>query len=301
MKTLINLIGEQPIPNLLPPLYLKSEKNILLYTDTTEKAANRIKRLLSDCVLKKMGPYDLTTAINDIKSVVDSQSENVFNITGATKIMSIAAYQVAKENKSKFVYLQSEGRRSLLFTYSPEASDYRKPLEEEIPELVNCDLYLKAHLPDYYTTGYSAEPNSNRLTSGGEFEKAICDSLDKQKFEFLSGIRPKGVGNQIEIDLVIRLKGTNNVGIAEIKLGDKREEGPKKGLDQLVMAAEREYLGTYTTRFLITQSNLSKQIKELAAAHHICIIDDLQYEFRNQTLTSAAVAKLNDRIKEKLS
>lgn len=301
MKTLINLIGVQPIPNILPPLYLKSQKNILLYTDTTEKAANRIKKILSDCELKKIDPYDLTMAINAIKSVINPDEETIFNLTGATKIMSVAAYEVAKENKSKFVYLQSEGRRSLLYTYSPDSSDYKKPSEEEIPELVDCDLYLRAHLPDYYVTGYSAEPNSKRLTSGGEFEKAICEALDSKKFEFLSGIRPKGVGNQIEIDLIIRLKGTNNVGIAEIKLGDKKEEGPKKGLDQLVMAAESESLGTYTSRFLITQSNLSRQIKELASAHRICIIDDLQNEFRNKTLTSESVSKLNDRIKEKLS
>jgi hypothetical protein len=301
MKTLINLIGEQPIPNLLPPLYLKSQRNILLYTDTTEKAANRIKRILSDCELKKIDPYDLIMAINGIKSVIKPGEETIFNLTGATKIMSVAAYEVAKEIGSKFVYLKSEGKRSLLFSYGPKDSGYLKPLEEEIPELVNCDLYLKAHLPDYYTTGFSTEPNSDKLTSGGEFEKEIFTALDKNKFEVLCGVRPKGVGNQIEIDLVIRLKGTNNVGIAEIKLGDKSEEGPKKGLDQLVMAAESTYLGTYTTRFLITQSNLSKQIKELASAHRITIIDGLQFDFKKRKLDQTAINKLNDRIKEKLS
>ncbi len=301
MRVLINLIGQQPIPNLLLPLFIKPDKNILLYTDTTEMVAARVNKLLNNSVKVKIEPYEFAKALEDIKSLTNNASEFLFNLTGGTKIMALAAYQVAKDNRSKFVYLQSEGRKSILYSYSAESDNYTNPSKEFIPGLIDIDMYLKAHLPDYDVTGYSTMRDSDKLTIGGEFEKAIYEAIDKNKFEILFGIKPKGVGEQIEIDMAIRLKGTNNVGIAEIKLADKGNERPKKGIDQLTTAAEQEYLGTYTTRFLIMQKPLNYSLKKLAREHNINVIDNLSYNFAAKKIEPKSINYLNNKLFEKLS
>ena len=43
---LLSLIGEQPIPNLLPILHFAPSSVALAYSDFTEEAAERLKKLL---------------------------------------------------------------------------------------------------------------------------------------------------------------------------------------------------------------------------------------------------------------
>lgn len=69
----------------------------------------------------------------------------------------------------------------------------------------------------------------------------------------------------------------------------------------MALAGQREYLGTYTNRFLITQSILSKQIKELARAHHIIVIDEILQNRNDNNLTETSKLKLIQRITEKLT
>jgi len=48
MLNLIILIGEQPIPNILPALFVKPKLNIILYSQKTESVANRIYKILNN-------------------------------------------------------------------------------------------------------------------------------------------------------------------------------------------------------------------------------------------------------------
>ncbi len=45
------------------------------------------------------------------------RDEITFNLTGGTKTMAFAAYELAKSMRSPFTYLQSEGNTSQLFRY----------------------------------------------------------------------------------------------------------------------------------------------------------------------------------------
>jgi hypothetical protein len=297
MTTLINLIGEQPIPNLLSVLYLKPDETKILFSSTTEKVARRIERLIPNCSKHIIEPYNIQEIKSSLDSILEKEKRYIVNITGGTKIMSLALYEAAVARRADFVYLQSEGNQSILFVYSFDQNSKLHHKEILLPELITIDTYLRAHLSEYTFS----EDNPHANPSGFEFEKKITNHLTSNGFEVLSNIRPKGEGNQLEIDLVLRLRGTNNVGIAEVKLGDKKEEGPKKGIEQLALASQREYLGTYTQRFLITSRILSPKIKELAIAHKIIIIDEIE-ETRNGTdLTDDAKRKLITRLKEKLS
>lgn len=295
MKTLISLIGEQPIPNLLPILYLKPDNNMILFTDTTESTAKRIERLIPACSKHKTVPYDIQEIKNTIYNLLNESDQFIFNITGGTKVMSAALFQIAIERKADSVYLQSEGNYNSLFNYKVKTDGSIKAEKIILPELIDIDLYLKAHLPDYVAD------KSLESGSGFEFEKTILALLRSNNFEVIPNIKPKGEGNKLEIDAVIRVKGTNNVGIAEIKIGDKAEEGPKKGIDQLALASQREYLGIYTKRFLITERELKKDIKELAWKHQIIIIDNIERQRNNNELTPDSKIRLLQRIKEKLS
>ncbi len=297
MTTLINLIGEQPIPNLLPVLYYKPDETKILYSSTTAKTAQRIERLVPNCTKHEIEPYNIQDIKSSVYRILADGRNYIFNITGGTKIMSVALYQVAIERKADFIYLQSEGNQTILFSYKVGLNNEILKEKLILPELINVHLYLKAHLPDYTTS----QTYDNSKGSGFLYEKTITDLLSKNGFEVLSNVRPKGEGNQLEIDVVLRLKGTNNVGIAEVKLGDKQEAGPKKGIDQLALAGQREYLGTYTSRFLITSRELSPRIKELAIAHKIIIVDGIEENRNNSDLTTEAKQKLIKRIHEKLS
>lgn len=301
MRTLINLIGEQPIPNLLAIKYIKAEKNILLLTDTTKKAAERIKQLCPESELHIVEPYNIDSAVESIEKIVKINDENIFNITGGTKTMSIAAYNVAVKLKSKFIYLQSErekdqNNKNVLYVYNYNINGKLEVTKEDLPELINLDEYLKAHFFKYEVEGYHKE--NGILSEGGMFEKAVDEAISKKEFETIAGVRPTIVSKQIEIDLAVRLKGTNNIGILEIKTGSY--EGPKKGLDQLETAAKREYAGIYTTKFLVTESELPQKIKNLADEHHIQYIDKLGFDRKTGKLTLDAKNKLTEKLKAKL-
>jgi hypothetical protein len=97
---------------------------------------------------------------------------------------------------------------------------------------------------------------------------AIAPKVD----EILAGVRPKGVQNQIEIDLIIR-RG-NEVGIIEAKTGVN-----KAGIDQLSTAGAEDYLGEYLTKFLITGRRLTPAIRALAQAQQVRIIELPGYDF----------------------
>jgi len=289
---LINLIGEQPIPNLIPILYFKPDRVINIFSNTTESVRRKIELIYPNSEPLNVDAYNFNEIKERIKGKIQGISDSfLFNITGATKIMSLALYEVAKENKSDFIYLQSEGNQSIIYKYSFNNFDI---ISERIivPELIDIDLYLKAHLIDYQIFP------QNEV--GTNLENAIANALIRNNFEVLQNVKPVGEGNQLEIDLVFRLKNTNNVALAEIKTGDAREEGPKRGIDQLALASQREYLGTYAKRFLITSRQLSKQLRELALAHKINIIDNIELDRNRLKLTEDSEKRLIITLLEKL-
>lgn len=296
MKTMIALIGEQPIPNLLPIRYLKPEDTILVYTRRSQPVAKRLKGLISkdtNTILCQVDAYDFEDALEKLGNKIGSKSDLLFNLTGGTKMMALAAFAYASKNEHPFVYLKSQDHESLLFRY--QFADGLPVFEkkEQIPPLITAADYLNAHLPGFNEEGFSCDDNGG-LTDGGLFEEAVYNALKQEFDEVLAGVCPRGVADQIEIDLVIR--SGNQVGIVEVKVGGK---GPKTGLDQLQMAGGREYLGTYTTKFLITASKKDKPIRTLAQQRNIFIIEIDGYR-RGRRLSRSDASRLVRTVKEKL-
>lgn len=292
MTTLLSLIGEQPIPNLLVHQHLKPGKDILLYTDRTKPVAERLAKILFDAVPQKLhaSEYDLPAMQAELTQLLTPEQDVVVNLTGGTKLMAIAAYTVAQACQFSHVYLRTEGKKSRLYRYADNQST-----NEVLPTLLTLEQYLRAFLPDYKL--------DTQQTSGKAFEDAIAHALEADGLEVLQGIRPAKVGDQIEIDLAFRLG--NQVGIAEVKLGDTEGDSIKKGLDQLKMAGGPEYLGTYTVQFLITgrplKAELNRQMKTLAGTRNVTMIELSEFNKTRENLPKPVAERLCRDIRAKLS
>ncbi|MGC8879889.1 MAG: hypothetical protein ACP5R2_11760, partial [Anaerolineae bacterium] len=250
MTTMIALVGEQPIPNLLPVRYLKPEALALVYTRRTEPVAKRLQRLLAKT---KIHPVEISDAyrvaeIRDrIQTIIAGQSDLLFNLTGGTKTMAFAAYDLARQSRSPFLYFQTEGphgrdQRSLLYRYAWQGDEAELEERIELSEaLITLDDYLSAHFDGYKITGFSTD-------QGGILERAVHAALKEYVDEIIAGVRPHGMKDQIEIDLAVRCD--NQVGFIEVKEGGG--ESGKDAIDQLTTAAARELSGIYAARFIVT-------------------------------------------------
>ncbi len=277
-KVMIALIGEQPIPNLLPIRYEEPDRVMLVYTERTEKGFERLKDLLGATKidpLKIDSPYDIFSILRDLRRSINDNgfdcSSIIFNLTGGTKPMAFASYRLAEEFSSPFLYLQSEGGKSLIYRYEFSSGAAQLIKRDVIPDVLSIDDYLKAHLGSY-----------NEAVPKDPFEMLVKEALVNSVSETASSINH----GALEIDLVIRCG--NQIGIAEVKTGKKARK--KEGIDQLNTAGEQRYLGTYTRKFLIVDREIGSQNRALAEAHRINVIE----------LCSGENGELSSEDKEKL-
>ena len=294
MTTIISLIGEQNLPNLLPILHLEPAQVILVYTDRTEQTAVRLTNLIqaqTEVTQLIVDAYDIDGTRNHLKQAVAKLpvSDLLVNFTGGTKMMSLAAYQTAVELNAPMIYLKSEGKKSLLYRYDPENGRYLSPRVEEIPPVINIEQYLKAHLDDYDSVGLV-----NSRQRGYQFERAVSEALKTAVDEICPGVKRR---NTIDIDFVVRCG--NRVGIIETKTGLKK---PKAGIDQLNTAAGRAYLGTYTQKFFVCDQIWGKNLddlRQIAQDRRIQIIALPSFS-QNDALSQEDILKLQTAIREKL-
>lgn len=264
---LLSLIGEQPIPVLLPALYLQPDRNVLVHTKKTQDVAKRLKFLLPDCFLLQVPAYAFNAIRDKIDQSLDLQEYWTFNLTGGTKLMAVGAFSLAMTHQIEFLYLKSEGHQNVLTLYRYVEGHHEEHMARVVPPLLTLSQYLYAHLPGFTEEG----PHRNEevaLSEGGKFEEAIAHVLSQQFDEVMVGVKPDGVADQIDIDLLVR-KG-NQVGIIEAKTSGSYH--PKRGIDQLTTAGSKDYLGAYTHRFYVLGSIPDNRIQVLARENNIQII-----------------------------
>jgi Holliday junction resolvase-like predicted endonuclease len=293
---MVSLIGEQPIPNLLPIRYLNPEQVLLLYTDRTSKVNENLKKLITDTTNVNDLPIDpyniqaITQALLNNKVIKNSKTPHglCFNLTGGTKPMAFAAYQVAERLRSHFIYLQSERHKSILYHYEFSNTGFVLKNKDEIPEVIEIDDYLKVHGFTNYSSSIPENP----------FETAVSNALNNAvKNAKLSEVKTNiNIGGSLEIDLIIRHK--NQIGVAEVKSGKAAQS--KQGIDQLNTASEQRFLGTYVTKFLILDRQLNINNQELAKAHRIIVIV-LSSILNQKALSVEDKEKLIRTIQEKLT
>ena len=265
---MVLFLGEQPIPNLLPVRAYRPQNVFLVSTARTERVRRHLEPLLGvPSVTCLVEPYDVLaverTVVRSLAERGWERSRLLFNLTGGTKLMVLAGYRLAERYASPFLYLEMEGvGNGTVYRHRFGSGGLLLEGCDVLPSLITIDEYLKAHVDTYHVTGASRD-------GGGKFEETVAEALEGVVDERLLGVK---LGGALDIDLVVRCG--NRVGIAEVKSGGKALS--KEGISQLGTAGGREFLGIYTSRFLIidtvwdhTRSNL----RELAKLRGIELVE----------------------------
>lgn len=283
---MISLVGEQPIPNLLAVLSAQPRHVVWVCTELTKTVSQRLRSILKGRHISvedepiNVDPYDMVDIESKFKTRIRekgwSPDKIIFNLTGGTKPMALATYRLAEQLSGPFLYVQSEGKKSVVYRYRFSERGPELERAEEVPPVLDIDIYLKAHLEGYTET---AEFKN-------EFEEMVFAVLQPELDEVKNSVKPVPQLGGLEIDLVLRCG--NRVGIAEVKTGKKARS--KEGIEQIITAAEQRFLGTYTEKFLILDRDYEPNNRQLANAHRIRVIE----------LPSAQSGKLSEEDRRKL-
>lgn len=279
-KIIVLLLGEQPIPNLIPIRHLQPREIVFVYSDRTQKICDRLKKLQSLEVKQHevMVPaFDILAAkqklADELNRLALSPDDLLFNLTGGTKIMSIAAFELAQELGAPFVYLQSEGSKSRMYTYQCATGKAILVKDEIIPGVLTINDYVQAYFKDFSWTDF---PND----AGGKFERMVYEAINPEVHECLHGLKYTGA---LDVDLIMRYE--NQVAIAEVKSGGQARR--KDGIGQINSIAAQVFFGTYLKKFLIVDTvwdDTLSNLRELAAAHNITVIEIPSYS-QNKTIS----------------
>jgi len=117
-KCLVSLVSEQTIPNLLLAIHFKPDYLLFITTEKMEKQ-NKTQAILNTLKLRHLdydqrhhkvevqedSIIDLQTKVSQWLSQIQEDYQFVVNITGGTKIMSLATYDFFKEVGSDIIYV----------------------------------------------------------------------------------------------------------------------------------------------------------------------------------------------------
>ncbi len=247
---LLSLIGEQPLPILIADRALKPARHILAHSEKTRRVAENLHALLPHAELLPLEePYHLDSLRARFETAY--RPGMTFNLTGGTKPMAWAGYEVARARGAQIVYLESEQKQSKLyrFKFSLIGSEQTS---ETLPGCISLDDYLRAH-------GLTPEAH---LPAANEQEVALWRFLETQVDECLNNLKFPA----FEIDFLVR-RG-NQAAVIEAKSGKSN----RFGIDQLTTITGREYLGTYTGRIWVTPAPPAQQLQDLAQAYGIQVV-----------------------------
>lgn len=146
MNIHITLLGREALPVYYPIKQLRPDKVYIIGTKDNKHVSDRLKELLTKGKKTKLGAMEaitkeveiMETQAFDYKSTVeiceriqnrhhDLNGESfTYNITGGTKIMTIAAFEVGKKYKANIIYTDSK--------------NIKHPFIEVKDEPLNCDI-----------------------------------------------------------------------------------------------------------------------------------------------------------------
>ena len=91
------LVSAQTIANLIPLLQESPSKAVFLFTNSTEKEVERLKKVVSPRGIKvetiKIDPFNFTDMAARCDELLEKFNKNLtLNVTGGTKITALAAF-----------------------------------------------------------------------------------------------------------------------------------------------------------------------------------------------------------------
>lgn len=295
MSMMIALVGEQLLPNFLPVRYHRPESVLLVYTARTQPKYASLQATLQKEVRVfgiETDAYNMPAIVQSLNAELDKRtgqgaSPPTFNVTGGTKAMSLAAYQVAQQRRAPMIYLESEGKNTRIYHYTWVGQQPQAAGSELVPECIKLRDVFDLH----FGPGNWQEHGASH-SEGGRFEELLARVLRAQNFEVMLGV--KALNQVIDIDVAVR--SGNQYGIIEAKMGT----GGRKlgGVKQLSTAVR--LLGTYSRTFCAITVSPDPSHHMLTDAANIDIISLLSYDKTTNTLSSADEAELLSRVAKAL-
>lgn len=270
---LVELVNHQPVLNLIPIRALKPDEVLFVGTRDEHATVEHLKRTIRrDIQVHSMDvhdPYDPISIHQDVerylKKLQWDPAATTFDLSGGSKVMAFGVFGFAKKESGLIADIERVRKEYRLRLYHFEDHHLVLNRDNLLPALFTLEDYLNAHLPGFHLDSFSKDARGS-IDEGGEFEQTIYQALKASVDEILAGLRPAGVADQVEIDLVVR-RG-NSVGLIEAKTGVK-----KAGIDQLNTAGNPLFMGMHAAKFLITGRMLPRAHKTLATAQQIHVIE----------------------------
>lgn len=141
MKTIVNLVSQQTLPNYLfvKDMYQEGDRIIWIVTNKMEASMRCLEKVLPNIDHKKIvletAKEENTAYIERIlKENITTDSIYLVNITGSTKLISLSVYNFFKKfcNQSTFYYISIDKKNTIINIETQEeiAIKYRIPIDE---------------------------------------------------------------------------------------------------------------------------------------------------------------------------
>lgn len=281
---LLSLIGEQPLPILIADRALKAVRHLLVHSEKTRRVAENLHALLPHAELL---PVTDAYHLDSLRAIFETayRPGMTFNLTGGTKPMAWAGYEVARSRGAQIVYLESEQKRSKLYRFGFNLAGIQQTTDF-LPCLITLDDYLQAHGLPLMTSKAPVNPQ----------ESALRDFLIRHT----DGLKHNLQYPAFEIDFLVQ-RG-NQVAVIEAKSGLSKNTRKRDGIDQLTTITGREYLGTYTGRIWVVAKMPGEQLQALSKAYGIQIVpvQIIQTAIGNWVLDSQSQTSLRIALDETL-
>jgi hypothetical protein len=258
---MIALVGEQPLPNVIPVKYYSPSRLVLAHTKNERSTliAKRIKEFFGDQpkvdLLELENGYNIDQIYSRLYQFIcqNELGELLFNLTGGTKPMSFAALELAQELKCQAFYYQSENNLSQLHLYDLSAGSlkYQEPISIDVNLEVEDVLKL--------FVGKCCKKNFENA-----FEEQVFNILKNLGKEY-SVLHNVYVGPNVEVDWILCYKN-------KLAVGDVKSQVKKSGIDQVNGVTDQRTLGTYTKKFIISAREPDDNNRLLAEAYRIKVI-----------------------------
>lgn len=284
----LSLVGEQPMPILLP-LWQDSGYSALqlIATPITLAVAKAIGTFINkDSALRSLkvlpvvtvDAYDLNKSTDMIRQILLKFGDNrvILNLTGGTKIMSIAAMQAARGKSIVLLYVSME-ERNLIYFSTETAKTKSVPINVKI----SVDQYLNAH-------GLETSDSQNFGYRYSDIAPAKeGDELEEKVFTLA---RDSGVFDDVRRNLHIRKATgdhfvTNELDVVATHNGSlvvcscKSGKIGNQALYELTSLSRREVAGIYCGKALASsKKTLPPGVVNRAREDHIRLIcaDELE-------------------------
>ena len=201
------LVSKQPIPNIIPLKIenLKPNRVVLLVSDDMRTEASRLEEVVKsfgiDVEMRGIKPYTLSDARDVVLNVLAENSEQDIwlNVTGGTKIMALAAFEVFyTSDKRPIIYVDTQNKQ--IYKLSPKEEIYR------FEDVIKVKTYLRLY-------GQIVEAGNRSLSRETLLAKKLIE--DYNRFEKALGVINSYVAT------LIREEGTETEPFTREDLNEK--------------------------------------------------------------------------------